>query len=270
MRKTMYVAIVLLGLLITGYAALCALVFLQQDSLLFPRAVIDTRVQQQWQTNRIEIPSAKSAIESWWMTNNETNSNLTILYFGGNAEDVLYTASEAHRLDAKHFLATRYRGYGATPGNPSEANLFADALVVYDHAINQQHVRPENIVVIGRSLGSGVAMHLAANRTLRSLVLITPYDSMTAVAQAQFPYLPVRWLLRHRFASDQLAARVGIPVLLLAGADDSLIPPVHASRLQAALGAKAKLHILTNVGHNDIETHPQYYELINEYITKYD
>jgi uncharacterized protein len=265
LSKTMHFAIIAASILIIGYAAVCLLVFTQQDSLLFPRAAIDHSLHERWQSKHVAIPTSDGTIEGWHLTNTNASNEALILYFGGNAENVIYTAMTTPRLDAKHVLATNYRGYGKSTGEPSEQAMLADALAIYDYAINQLSVRPENIVVMGRSLGSGVAVHLAAYRKVGGLILITPYDSMSAVAQAQFPYLPVRWLLRHKFASDALAPQITEPSLILAGADDSIIPPSHATRLHSLL-KRSEMHVLNSVGHNDIETHPQYYEFINAFL----
>lgn len=258
-------AIIVASMVVVAYAVLCMLVFTQQDSLLFPRAAIDRSFHDRWQANLVDVPTSFGTVEGWHVSNTNAANDVLILYFGGNAEDVLYTAATTTQLNAKHLLATNYRGYGASPGEPSEQAMFADALAIYDYAINQLSVRPEHIVVMGRSLGSGVAVHLAAHRTVGGLVLITPYDSMSAVSQSQFPYLPVRWLLRHKFASDAIAPQITVPSLLLAGADDPLIPPSHAERLHSLL-KHSEIHVLDAVGHNDIETHPQYYEFINAFL----
>ena len=121
-----------------------------------------------------------------------------IVYYGGNAEDATGQAFEP--WPAEWALAlVNYRGYGASEGWPSERALCADALLVLDALARRPDVDPARIVLVGRSLGTGVATQVAGQRPVQGVVLISPYDSMVALARYHYPFLPVRWLLRHRF-----------------------------------------------------------------------
>ena len=113
-----------------------------------------------------------------------------------------------------------YRGYGGSAGAPSEAALLEDARTLFD----QVHARHADVVAMGRSLGTGVAVRLASERPVSRLVLVTPYDSLQDIAVRQYPYFPVRWLLRERFDSGRVAARVTAPTLILAADGDEVIP----------------------------------------------
>lgn len=194
-----------------------------------------------------------------------TGSDL-VLYFGGNAEEVSgMLGSVAAELPGAVWLLTDYRGYGASTGSPSEANLVADALRWYDHAVRE--LKPARIFVFGRSLGSGVAVALAARRPLAGVILSTPYDSLAAVAQRYYPYLPVRWLLRHRFDSIALAPRLDTPLLCLIAGRDDVIPPVHAERLYEAWhGPKRKL-VLAGALHNDTDAAPEFWPAIRRFVS---
>jgi uncharacterized protein len=128
-----------------------------------------------------------------------------LLYFGGNAEDVSYSLPSLSAAFPDHAIyLPHYRGYGGSSGKPSEAALFADALALFDKI----HADHPNVVVVGRSLGSGVAVHLASQRPVARLVLVTPYDSLQDLAAQQFPYFPVRWLLLDKFESWRYAVNV--------------------------------------------------------------
>jgi pimeloyl-ACP methyl ester carboxylesterase len=247
---------------------LCILLYAMQDDMIFFRVDNDSELKKQWQAQRVEIAAGDVTVEGWWADNVSATNNVTLLYFGGNAEDVLYTAESAGRFNARRMLVTNYRGYGATPGTPSEQALFQDALAVYDFAVKQPGVSAENIVVVGRSLGSGVASYVAANRQVLGLVLVTPYDSMAAVAQGHYPYFPVRLLLKHPFSTDQIANKIMAPVLIVAGEHDNVIPPVHAQRLFEVWAGPKQIHVLPNVGHNDIQEHAQYYPLIGAFLSQ--
>jgi pimeloyl-ACP methyl ester carboxylesterase len=204
-------------------------------------------------------------LEGWWIENSHAANPAVVLYFGGNAEDVLHTAAMAAGLEASKTLLVNYRGYGGSSGNPGQQALYEDAFAIYDHAISRG-VRPEQIVVMGRSLGSGVASMLAGSRPLRAAILITPFDSLSAVASRHYPFVPVRLLLRHPFPSIEWAGRTGAPALFIAAEHDSVIPAVHAQRLFEAWSGRKQIHVLPGTGHNDLEGHPDYHRLINEFL----
>ena len=172
-----------------------------------------------------------------------------MLYFGGNAEDIGYGRERFARWFPEHTIyLVAYRGYGASEGEPSEAALKADALALYD-AISSEH---ESVDVLARSVGTGVALHLAARRALGRLALITPYDSLVAVASRHYPLFPVDWLLRERFEAVADAARVDRPTLLLIARQDEIIPPAHAEKLAHAFPQMPQLQWL-DTDHNTTE-----------------
>ena len=188
------------------------------------------------------------------------------IYFGGNAEEVSYMAASAGRLPGWSLLAVNYRGYGGNAGNPSERALFADALALYDWAAGRPEIDPTRIAAIGRSLGSGVAVYLAAERPLARLVLVTPYDSLRAVAQRHYPYLPVSFLLKHRFDSIGRAQRISTPLLVLAAQRDSIVPPAHARALFAQWRGPKTWREFAGAGHNDLDADPEYWKAIAAFL----
>lgn len=173
-----------------------------------------------------------------------------VFYLGGNAEDVSRTVPELATLfpDAAIY-ALHYRGYGGSEGTPNEAALVGDALAVFDR-MHRGHAR---VTVIGRSLGSGIAVQVAAARPVARLVLVTPYDSIVAVAADHYPIFPVDWLVRDRYESVQYAARLHVPTTLVIAEYDQVIAPAHAQRLLRAFPpGVARAITLPGVGHNDI------------------
>jgi len=163
------------------------------------------------------------------------------------------------------WLLVDYRGYGASAGSPSERKLVADALRWYDYAASE--LRPARSFAFGRSLGSGVAVARAARRARAGVILATPFDSLTAVAQRYYPYLPVKWMLRHRFDSIALAPRLETRMLCLIAGRDEVIPPVHAERLYDAWrGPKRKL-VLAGARHNDTDSAPAFWPAIRSFVS---
>lgn len=259
----------LINLLVAGagaFVVLCALLYWRQDNLIFFPRANDALLLQQLQANRVEIRIPEGRLEGWWAHNPKADSQRVILYFGGNAEDVLYTASMAPLFDAQRLLVVNYRGYGRSSGKPSQKALYDDGLAIYEYVV-KSGVSPDDIVVMGRSLGSGVAAMLAGSRPVGGAILITPFDSLAAVAAGHYPAFPVRWLLRHPFRSVDWAKQTNAPALIIAGAQDTIVPAVHAQRLHDAWTGAKQMHTLDGFGHNDIEQHPQYYRLINEFLS---
>jgi len=183
-----------------------------------------------------------------------------LLYFGGNAEDVaaslpgLSAAFPAHALYLLH-----YRGYGGSAGRASEAALVADALALFDK-VSADH---RDIVVVGRSLGSGVAVHLASVRPVARLVLVTPYDSLQELAAQRFPCLPVRWLLFDKFESWRYAQHIAAPTLVLAAEHDEVIPRASTEALYRRFAAGvASFEVVPGTGHNTISDAPGYLAML--------
>jgi uncharacterized protein len=266
-KPNVYVSVLVffggLGLLFFG---VCALLYFRQDTFIFFPKPNDPSARAAWQNARVEIRSGDEVLEGWWLENPQSTTDKVVIYFGGNAEDVLSTATTMH-LDARRMLFVNYRGYGGSSGKPSEKGFFEDALTLYDYVTSKEGARPEDVVPMGRSLGSGVATMLASERPVAGVVLVTPFDSLVDVAAEEYLLVPVRFLLEHRFESVERAPLLEVPVLVLAAQQDNIVSPAHAQRLFDAWGGKKKqILVLEGVGHNDIQEHLGYYEAINEFL----
>ncbi len=184
-----------------------------------------------------------------------------VIYFGGNAEDVSLNLPPLRGAFPEHALyLLHYRGYGGSDGHPTEALIVQDALALFDR-VQRQHPK---VLLIGRSLGSGVAVQVAAQRTVQRLVLVTPYDSILGVASDLYAFVPVRWLLTHTFDSGRHVAQVTAPVVLITAERDSVIPRESTERLFRRFPAdQATMTVLPGTSHNDIGLHPDYPALLN-------
>ncbi len=187
-----------------------------------------------------------------------------LLYFGGNAEAVEHNAPEFIQHFPNHTIyLVQYRGYGNSTGKPTEANLYADALAIFDR-LQQRH---SQIFVIGRSLGSGIATMLASQRDINKLVLITPYDSIQSIAQTLFPFFPISILLQDKYNAQKYAQKINASTLLLIAEQDQTIPLIHSQTLAKAFNSStAKTILIPNSGHNTISHHRLYYKSINQFI----
>ena len=153
----------------------------------------------------------------------------------------------------KAIYLVNYRGYGASTGIPTEAALIEDARIIFDH-VSQSHT---GISIVGRSLGSGVAMALAAEKIPERLVLITPFDSIVRLAQSSFPIFPVSFLLKDRYDSLSYAGSISMPTLLLIAERDEFIPIQHSKNLAAAIDPST-MTVIEDATHNTIQDYDRY------------
>jgi dipeptidyl aminopeptidase/acylaminoacyl peptidase len=132
-------------------------------------------------------------------------------------------------------LAVNYRGYGESHGDPAEIQMVEDGCMLFDWMAARAHVDARRIAVVGRSLGSGVAVQVAKERPAHSVVLITPYDSILAIAKRKFRVMPIEYMLRHRFESIKYAPALKAPTYVLRAASDDVVPHSHTDQLVAKL-----------------------------------
>jgi pimeloyl-ACP methyl ester carboxylesterase len=258
-------AAVAIGLPLFLYLAQDALIFYRQPLSEARRADIARRFPQ---VEEIALATPDGERLHAWRVK---GAGPLILYFGGNAEEVSWMLEaignpERGETPGVGWLLVDYRGYGGSSGSPSERALVADALQLYDHAARLPGVDPGRIFAFGRSLGSGVAVALAAERPLRGVVLVSPFDSLVAVAKHYYPYLPVDWLLKHRFDSIGRAPRLRAPLLCLIAERDDVIPVVHAERLYAAWGGPKKRVLLAGANHNSTDGAASFWTSIRAFL----
>jgi pimeloyl-ACP methyl ester carboxylesterase len=253
----MKLSITAISIPVVLYLGVCLLLYSRQRALLYyptPESVL--RVGE---SIRLE-----SAGETLHLRRVNPGRPRAILYFGGNGEDVAQAAPDLAPLFPGHTLYfVHYRGYGGSTGSPSEAGLFEDARNVYDH-VRADH---ESVSAVGRSLGSGVAIHLASQRALDRLVLVTPYDSIEALARRAMPWLPISLLLRDKYRSIELAPGIETPTLVLIAGRDEVIPRSSTDRLVAAFDPRRVETFTTErAEHNTIGDDPKYLEELRRFL----
>lgn len=235
------------------YVGLCAALFFFQRSLIYypqPRPYGEASATLPLSVDGAELVISVRAHEG-------PNA---IVYFGGNGENVTYNLPSFSAAFPEHALyLMNYRGYGGSSGSPNEADIARDALALFDYV----HARHPNVIVMGRSLGSGVAIRLASQRPATKLVLITPFASIAELGASHFPWLPVKWLIRDRYESWRYAPLIDVPTLLVVAEHDEIIPRASTDALYARFRSGiANLRIIPATGHNTISATPMYVEML--------
>ncbi|GAB2874178.1 hypothetical protein GCM10027277_49270 [Pseudoduganella ginsengisoli] len=242
-------------LLAVAYAGLCLLLYFTQRSYIYfppPTTATDLATALMLDADGVDIHVSVHARQA----------DDAVLYFGGNAEDVDASLPElAAAFPGRALYLMHYRGYGASGGKPSERALVADAQMLFDH-MRSNHRR---ITVVGRSLGSGIAIQIAAKHPVERLVLVTPYSSVLEIAARQFPYVPVNWLLSDKYESWRHAVKVNAPTTLIAAEHDEVIPRASTDQLLAHFKpGLAALKVVRGTGHNTIGIDGQYVAMLRE------
>jgi alpha-beta hydrolase superfamily lysophospholipase len=257
MLRTLLTLLTLLAAAGLAYVSLCAWLFATQRSQIYFRT-----------------PESNAAgAAALWLDNDglrlkvwavERPGPRAVVYFGGNAEDVAMSLPELEMTSPGWSLyLMNYRGYGGSEGAPTEAGLYADALALFDF-VQARHPR---VAVMGRSLGSAVAVHVASEREVDRLILITPFDSFVSVGKAHLPFFPIRWLLRDRHDAASRAGRVRAPVLAVIAGEDEIIPRASAEALVSAFApGLVRTVLLPGALHNTVSVARGYLTAIRSFM----
>jgi hypothetical protein len=239
---------------IVGYLGGLALLFFRQRSLIFP-------IPQTWRTapeaagfpeaeEHVLTTSDGEKVIAWHVP--AKPGHPVVIYFPGNGDFLAGLVGRFRGItsDGTGLVALSYRAYAGSSGQPSERGVLQDAAAVY--AFTSARYSADRIVVWGFSLGSGVAVALAAEQPVGKFILEAPYTSIADVAAASFTIVPVRWLLRDQFRSDQRIARVSAPLLILHGARDQTIPIAFGERLFALAHEPKQFVRFPEGGHDNL------------------
>jgi len=183
-----------------------------------------------------------------------------LIYFGGNAEDVASTLPElATAFPDRAIYALHYRGYSGSSGHPAEASLRNDARALFEMV----HGRHLDVTAIGRSLGSSLAIQLAAEGPVSRLVLIAPFESILTIASRVAPFLPMWLLLRDPWQSWRYAPLVTCPTLILAASHDEIVPMNDTRKLfEAFRSGVATLRVIDGTDHNSVSRPEEFWEAL--------
>ena len=251
------------------YAAAMGALYVAQDRLLFPRDV--TRRGQlplPVDAERQELLTAEGHRLVGYSLRRPGARHAVLLFTGNawNAEDCLIFT--AHRLTDVHLMVFHYRGYEPSEGAPSEDAFIQDALAQRDLAIRlfggDMPSEAPQLFAIGYSIGTGVAARLAGMGAIAGAVLVTPFDSIEAIARSRYFFAPVSWLLKHPFRSDLALSGVDVPVAVIAAGQDRVIPKARSEALVAGLVQPVMVETVNEAGHASLYDLPRFDDLLIE------
>jgi uncharacterized protein len=193
-----------------------------------------------------------------------------VIVYGGVGQEVSEFVSRAHASAQWGWLMINYRGFGLSEGSPSERAVLGDAKRIYDWAAARPDVDSQNIVVLGRSLGSYVAIAVAAARKVRAAILATPWDSAAALGEEHFYGIPLGWLMQSRYNPALIAPGVSAPALFVLAEKDDITPVKNGLALARRWGGFAKTVLLAGAGHQGLEEREEFWSAIGEFLGNLD
>lgn len=244
------VMIRVLLVVVAGYAAIIALLAGLQTRLLFPAWMVPGEESLPAGAEALSVTAADGVtLHGAYLPGEDAEAPL-LLGFGGNAWSAGAVAQTLRRIFPEHPVAALdYRGYGRSDGRPSASALMDDAEAIYDHL---EARAPAGIVPVGISIGSGPATRIVAARDPVGAVLVTPFDSLAAVARDVYPWAPVWLLFRHEMPVAEMLKGSDTPLALIVAGNDEIIPAARSRALHEALPDAVPMQVIEGAGHNDL------------------
>lgn len=236
-----------------------------QTSLIFPVDAVPAAGPLPPSAERLAVrTTGNDTLQGIRIPPDEPDASRTlILGFGGNGWNAQDVAEYLHELYPEHdVIAFHYRGYAPSTGSPSGEALIADAPLVYDAAVAS--LKPARIIGVGFSIGTGVAAQLSAKRKLDGLILVTPFDSLKAVAQSMYPWLPIGPFFSHEIDAATPLKGSHMPVAVIAAERDEIVPADRTNALRAGVPNLVFDRTVARAGHNDIYARSDFQEAMRE------
>jgi fermentation-respiration switch protein FrsA (DUF1100 family) len=255
---------------ITLYLGVCLFYYFFQTRLIFVRFDIKGKYRFRLTQEHEEIllkSKEGETLHGLWMKTKKPKGLL--LYFHGNTGSLKRWGKIASKFTDFGYdvLAPDYRGYGKSTGRPSEKNLIEDAEVFYSFAL--KHYKESDIVIYGRSLGSGVATQLAAKENPKLVMLETPFASLLDVVSTILPFIPFKILLKHTFLSIDHIAKIKSPIIIMAGTKDTQVPYRSSIKLYNKVASREDVHFYSfdKGEHNTLSSFKKYRRIMEKYLT---
>jgi len=245
-----------------------AAAWLAQDSLIFFPQHASSTAHLPGHAAPLTVTAADGTRLTGWISRASATPAPVLIYFGGNAEEVSFTLADPRWPRDWSIVALNYRGYGTSEGKPGARELTADALSIYDTLAAQEGIDGNRIVVFGRSLGTALAAHVAAERPVAGAILVSPYDSLVAVGNHHYPWLPVSLLLRHRFDAEADAIRCRTPMLTIVAERDTIIPVGRSRALYDAWAGPKSWQVVPATDHNMLSGTSDFWTGVTDFLAQ--
>jgi pimeloyl-ACP methyl ester carboxylesterase len=260
-----------LAWLAAGYIAVVAIMYVAQTRLIFPTYLAS------FATGRLPSSAERISVTASDGTRlagvvfspgaERNRDDLLLLGFGGNVWNVENMALSLHRQFPSMYVAGfHYRGYSPSEGRAGAKQLLTDSLELFDHL--QSRLPGIRTVVVGFSLGSAVAACVARNRPVAGVVLVTPFDSLVELARDQFPWLPVRMLIRHRMPTIEFMLEVSAPTALISAGRDSVVPDRRTEPLRRAVPNLVLDRTVPEAEHNDLYERDEFWAALGDAVAR--
>ena len=255
----------ILLVLLTSYLVLVLLMYFFQRQMLYKPSI-------EPENSNYEVLIIDSKGLKIIVLVNNSQLEQSVIYFGGNGENV-YEAPQRMQsaFEGRAAYYVNYPGYGGSGGAPTESTIIQAAKDVYAYVTAHHH----SVALVGRSLGTGVAIKLASEYIVPKLVLISPYDSIADLAFNHYPFFPARLLIKDKFENISQAAKISSKILNIIAAEDTVIPLQHSQKFIDALKStqsntqfeqRVTTQIYTDVNHNNLHLHPSFMPLIHNFL----
>jgi dienelactone hydrolase len=268
--ETMWLAHLALALA-AFYCAVVTGMYLAQTWLLFPTTLAEVaRIQLPGSVQRLEVRTPDGEVLVGVQIpgiGEPTDERMPkLLGFGGNAWNAEAMALYLHELyPNREVTAFHYRGYAPSGGQPSAEALLSDSVVIFDHL--QQALARQPVIAVGLSVGSGVAAYLARHRPAAGLILVTPFDSLEALARDLYWWAPVGLLLRHRMPTIDFVRGSPVPTALIMAERDTIVPARRSTALRPVI-ENLVFEATVDAGHNDLYGRPAFAAAMREALAR--
>lgn len=245
----------LVTILVFGLAGFYLILYLIEDRMIYYPVKFPNGY---WKTTGLPLQDCYFKTEDglklhgWFLP--ASGANRTLLWLHGNAGNISHRLDNIKRFAGHGFqlFIFDYRGYGRSAGKPSEKGLYLDAQAAFDFLVKKKKLLPENIVIFGRSLGGGAATDLALQRPAAGLILESTFTSVGQIAREMFPILPSTRVIKNQFNSLEKVKKLKMPLLIIHGKQDDLIPFHHGETLFQQAPEPKYFYPVTNAGHNNL------------------
>lgn len=211
----------------------------------------------------IELQIDNTVFRGWFK---QGSGKHLLIYYGGNGENITQHFQRFLSLNDLSLLFVNYRGYYKSEGKPSEKQFYNDALKILDIFSNDRGFKTDKILLMGRSLGTCVACHVASKRNVRGLILSTPLDSVVALAQRQVPFFPMKYIIKHKFDNIKVSSKISMPILILLAGIDKKVPHKNSLKIVASLPNVSKVVTIHDYNHRTIKDSQCYWDEINQFM----